>query len=224
MGEYYDWVNADKKEYLCPNDFHLGNKRLESMYRENNLLRALRELLATQWKGCRIIFLGDECSAPEGIAEDLFQLFLKHTEEIGYPGDLFDTICESYRNVSCLFKAAEKEVRTEIGFYLEQYIDERFSLYNEYGIDVNDPFRGLFLREGKTFRYTLNHTKKIGYSFGKTKILYQDGTENEYSDPLPQLLGYGRCTDPGPWLGDIVGVADTLPPDYQLMSEIYLDW
>ena len=224
MGEYYNWVNVEKKEYLCPACFDYGNKLHETMYRENELLRALRELLAAEWKGCRILFLGDECSAPDGIATELFQLFLRHTEEIGYSGALFDTVCESYRNVSCLFKAAEKLVREEIEIYLDEENTKVFSHVNEYGIDVKDPYRGLFQREGKTFQYTLNHTKKTGYSLLKTKIYYENGTESEYSDPLPLLLGYGRCAYPGPWLGDIVGVADMLPPDYQLISEIHLTW
>ena len=30
MGEYYNWVNVDRKEYICPADFDLGNKLLES--------------------------------------------------------------------------------------------------------------------------------------------------------------------------------------------------
>lgn len=31
MGEYYDWVNADKKECIGPNDFDFGYKRTESL-------------------------------------------------------------------------------------------------------------------------------------------------------------------------------------------------
>ena len=30
MGEYYDWVNIDKREYISPSDFDLGNKIHES--------------------------------------------------------------------------------------------------------------------------------------------------------------------------------------------------
>ena len=41
MGQYYCWVNFDKKEYLCPADFDLGNKLHESMSADNALLRAL---------------------------------------------------------------------------------------------------------------------------------------------------------------------------------------
>ena len=25
MGEYYQWVNVDKKEYICPEDFDYGS-------------------------------------------------------------------------------------------------------------------------------------------------------------------------------------------------------
>mgnify|MGYP001772577394 FL=1 len=46
MGQYYCWVNVDKKEYLCPADFDLGNKLHESMSADNALLRALLELLS----------------------------------------------------------------------------------------------------------------------------------------------------------------------------------
>ena len=56
--------------------------------------------------------------------------------EFGYPGDAFDMILESYRNVSCLFKEDEEGVREEIGYYIEEYLKlGRLKYYNEYGID-----------------------------------------------------------------------------------------
>ena len=51
MGEYYDWVNVDRKEYINPNDFDFGNKKHESMGRGNVFLCALRELLSKEWEG-----------------------------------------------------------------------------------------------------------------------------------------------------------------------------
>lgn len=65
MGEYFNWVNVDKKEYLCPSDFDLGSKQLESVYRGNPLLAALHTLLADEWNGNHILFLGDECPVPD---------------------------------------------------------------------------------------------------------------------------------------------------------------
>jgi len=225
MGEYFDWVNVDRKEYLSPSDFDLGNKRYETVGIENDLLRALRDLLSDEWRGCRVIFFGDECEAPQSIAPGLFQTMIKHSEELGYSGEcLYDTICESYKDVAGLFKASEKEVRQEIGIYLEELKEGYLSAVNEYGIDVNDPYKGLFLREGKTFKYTINHTKKEAYSLDETKMYYQNGKRCKSVDPLPVLMGYGRSLDPGIWLGDIIGVDDVLPDGYTLLTEIRLDW
>lgn len=149
---------------------------------------------------------------------------MEDAEKLGYPGDMLDTICESYRNVSCLFKAAEEVVREEVGYYLDELRDGGTPPYNEYGIDINAPYKGLFIKEGKKFIFTLNHTKKCGYSLDITKIIYQDGSICEYIDPLPILLGYGNRMNPGPWLGDVIGVDDELPAGYSLLSEIHLDW
>lgn len=33
MGEYYRWVNVDKKEYICPEDFDYGSKFGASMHK-----------------------------------------------------------------------------------------------------------------------------------------------------------------------------------------------
>ncbi len=65
MGEYYDWVNVDKKEYICPSDFNLGNKLYETAFAGNHLLGALYSLLSSEWKGDSIIFLGDETNITE---------------------------------------------------------------------------------------------------------------------------------------------------------------
>ena len=46
MGEYYNWVKVDKKEYISPNDFDFGNKRTESLGKCDALIRALRDLSA----------------------------------------------------------------------------------------------------------------------------------------------------------------------------------
>lgn len=38
MGEYFDWVNVDKREYICSNDFDCGNKFHETMLKDSVLL------------------------------------------------------------------------------------------------------------------------------------------------------------------------------------------
>ena len=225
MGEYYNWVNVDKKEYICPGDFDYGNKLHESMTKGNEVLRALRELLSTDWSGCRILFLGDECAAPKNVAKVLFDTILNQNETPETTDYyLYDMIFGKYRNVSGLFKCAEAGVRDEIGFYLNGVADGDNSLDNEYGIDVNDPFKGLFFRDGKDFKYTVNHTKKIFYSSEETKFIMTNHPEYDFLDPLPLLLCYGRSATPGIWLGDIIGVSDSMPSDYTLQTEIVLEW
>lgn len=89
---------------------------------------------------------------------------------------------------------------------------------------INNPFDGLFFMTGKRHKYTVNHTIKIYYSLDETDILFQNHTKNDFSDPLPLLLGYGRIKEPGEWIGDIIGVSDQRPEGYSLMKEIYVDW
>lgn len=153
MGEYYNWVNVDRKEFICPADFDYGNKSHESSHRESDVLRTLRDLLDNEWKGCRVFWMGDECSISENIAPELFSVIAAHCAELGYDGDMFDTVCESYKNVSGLYKTAEKMVREEIGYFLEEIACGNRHERNEYGIDPEKPFDGLFLREGKDFKY-----------------------------------------------------------------------
>lgn len=225
MGEYYNWVNVDKREYLCPADFGQGNKLHESMYRGNSLLSALHSLLSNEWRGDRLLFLGDACEMPLHPNLEVLQILGRETRQY-QTGHYFDTVVETYRNVSCLFKEAEAEVRQEIECYIENIKNNGafFHYTNEYGINIEHPFDSLFLKCGKSFRYTINYTKKVYYSFESTKILYLDRSENTDSDPLPLLMGYGKKTSPGSWVGDRIGVADKIDSTYTLLKEIYLDW
>ena len=225
MGEYYNWVNVDKKEYICPGDFDYGNKFHESMHKDSVPLHALHSLLIDEWKGDRILWFGDECPVPEQSSNNVIRELYAQTKAFGYPGDAFDMICESYRNVSCFFREAEKDVREEIGYYLDEYRETgKLDNYNEYGIDLENPYEGLFLKTGRRYRFTINDTKKIYYALDETDILFQDHTKNDFSDPLPILMGYGRITEPGEWLGDLIGVSDQRPEGYSLIKEIYVDF
>ncbi|MBQ3666227.1 MAG: hypothetical protein II919_09005 [Lachnospiraceae bacterium] len=221
MGEYYCWVNVDKKEYIRPCDFDYGNKFHESMHKDSVPLHALHSLLAGEWKGNRIVWFGDECLVPKNSTNSVLQILYSQSVEFGYPEDAFDTIMESYRNVSCFFREAEKVVREEIELYRKEGTSED---YNEYGIDFENPYEGLFLKTGKRYKYTINHIKKIYYSLEETDILFLDHSKNDYSDPLPILMGYGRVTKPGEWLGDVIGVSDQCPEGYSLIKELYVDW
>lgn len=51
MGEYFSWINLDKKEYISPGDFDIGYKGYESVYINNALLCALKELMGNGMEG-----------------------------------------------------------------------------------------------------------------------------------------------------------------------------
>ena len=223
MGEYFNWVNVVKREYICPADFGFGNKAGESSYYRNDFLCALRELLSTEWRGDRIIFFGDEYNIEADTEYGILREFYKQTVQHGCPGDGFDVMCETYRNLSAQFKSAEKAVREEIQAYLEDSATG-YDTVNEYGIELEHPYDGLFTRKGHDYKYTVNHTKKVCYSLEETKIFDHNNYFREKMDPLPFLLGYGRTVEAGDWLGDVVGVTDEKPDRYILLDKIRMCW
>lgn len=221
MGEYFCWVNIDKKEYLLPSDFNYGSKSHESSHKGNPILCALAEMLSTQWYGDHIVFIGDEGSISSSILFPVLQTLNTQAS----PEHYFDYICENYRNISCLFKAAEEYVHESITDYLTDLRNSHLcACVNEYGIDISDPYAGLFQRTGMQLRHTVNHTKKVYYSHDATKILHKDGSVCDYVDPLPTLMAYGRSVEPGAWLGDVVGVSDAVPEGYVFLPTIQLNW
>ena len=223
MGEYFNWVNVDRREYICPSDFDFGSKYHESMHIGNTFLKALRTLLSTEWKGCRILFLGDEGENPGRSSTGVLASLQEQTELYDPKGHYFDMICETYRNVSGLFHEAESEVRKEISYYLEDYRQgPNNDLPNEYGIDIENPFKGLFLKTGRDFLYTINETKKVYYALGLTKVYGNTGIELLDVDPLPMLMGYGRVAEPALWLGDIIRVSDEPELEYALLEEVHI--
>lgn len=172
MSEDYNWVNVDRKEYLCPADFGLGTRRGESCHEKSPVLGALKDLLANDWKGCRIFWMGDYSSIPETTSSHLFNVMKADCDAAGYPGDMIGMVYETYKNVSGLYKEAEANVRREIGYYLDEIASGTPYGRNEYKIDPKDPFKGLFQRNGRSSKYVINYTQKTGYSLGRTHISY----------------------------------------------------
>ena len=221
MDEYFDWINIDNEQYICPGDFGQGNYRFDSSCRGNPVLRAVRELLANEWKGCRVLFMGDEKDIPEGTENSALRQLYDQTVQNGMPGKGYDTQVATYWNISGFFAAADFRVRGEIIKYLEA-LDRGDQPVNEYRVDVWDPFGWQLLREGLEFRFTLNHTKKAGYCPERT-VVFVNGEARRDMDPLPLLMAYGRTLRDGPWLGDIIGVSDELPEGYTEITEFHFD-
>lgn len=59
MGQYYKAINFDKGEFLSPRTFGCGVKLTESCYTRNDFVNALYGLIASDWRGDRVAFVGD---------------------------------------------------------------------------------------------------------------------------------------------------------------------
>ena len=128
--------------------------------------------------------------------------------------------------MSCQFKGTENEVISEINMFLgDRLHPSTFEYVNEYCVDPGDPFNGLFFRSGKPFRYIINETRKTCYSLDTTLFYGDNDMVYNDSDPLPLLMRFGRVSDPGLWLGDIILVADRIDEKkYTLLDRMRLDW
>ncbi len=223
MGEYYNWVNIDKKEYLNPGDFDLGNKLYESAFAGNHFLGALYDLISSEWKGDTIIFLGDQTNITEKDTNPVLRRLSAERQVWGQAGYDADYVFETYKCISGLFKAAEKDVRYDIDCMVKS---NDFS-YNPYGVKKEAPFEGLFLRESRFFRYTVNHSKKEFFDIENTRLTYTDweGNLTTRVNPFPLLMAFSgsendKCT--GLWLGDEIEVSDEKPfLGYKDMSSEY---
>lgn len=224
MGEYYSWVNVRKKEYIAPGEFDLGQKLHESSLDGNPLLSALYALLDDEWKNDPLIFLGDEIDITEKDLNPVLQELYMQIKTWGEPGYADDYVTDQYRNISGYFKSSEQEVRPEI----QAMIDDNDFEFNYYKVNPDNPFSGLFTREGKHYRYTINRTKKEFFDIERTpaiRIAYADRSFRHIC-PLPLLFSFGAHAEAekysGLWIGDNIDGCDSLPSeDYKDVSAIY---
>lgn len=207
MGEYYSWVNVDKKQYIQPVDFDQGSKMFESSSVDNPVFGVLSSLLANEWKGDHIIYIGDYATVPEKPDNETLKILVSGLYSYNVNTDIDGYITEVFQNVSGLFKAAEPNVRPDIEWMVEHDDFE----YNYYHVDRKDPFRGLFSRDVAYYRYVINRTRKEYFDTQNTREWHID------SNPLVILLGYGRNASfykyAGLWLGGEIEVSDDKPSE-----------
>ena len=65
MGQYYRVINIDKKEQMTPHQYDQGAKLMEHSYLGNSFVGAVTSLLKKEWKGDRVVWIGDYFDAGE---------------------------------------------------------------------------------------------------------------------------------------------------------------
>lgn len=212
MGEYFAWVNIDKRERLEMGALSGAFKKLTSCYVGNFEVDAVCTLLGGRWKGDTIAFIGDESTdywpdmSPEALRykEEESPVFLDYVEDF-------------YRDVVGDFKQAKGKTHlatTEVEV-------------------MKVPYTGSFDVDIVRYRYVINHTKKLFYDRKKTPII------GVASHPLSMEVSIDRF-DPMPglfskdsFLGMILNhdnpqfmvswVADFVEPSHNVPLGDYLD-
>ena len=59
MGQYFEVVNADKRQAICPHHYDNGLKLMEWAYDKNDVVMAMVNLMTDAWKGDRVYVIGD---------------------------------------------------------------------------------------------------------------------------------------------------------------------
>lgn len=59
MGQYFKFINFDKKEQVSPYDYDNLAKVMEHSYQGNAFIYAVEQLMKTAWKGDRVLYVGD---------------------------------------------------------------------------------------------------------------------------------------------------------------------
>lgn len=107
MGQYYKVLNVDKKVMLEPWSFDCGARLMEWSYWKCDMLLAMMNLMANEWKGDRIFVVGDyaEDDDPnetcyETLKNLIDELEIRDKQEDGYAVTVYGYASENFENVS----------------------------------------------------------------------------------------------------------------------------
>lgn len=128
MGQYYKVVNVDKQLYFTPREVgENGAKLMEWSYNGNEMVLALMNLLANEWKGDRVYVVGDYAEA-DNSKEPCYEAVkaLEGELKLAENGEV-NTICgyasEYYTNVSALTDKEDHGLRYIYNHKTKQFID-----------------------------------------------------------------------------------------------------
>ncbi|WP_102342752.1 hypothetical protein [Galactobacillus timonensis] len=226
MSEDCYWVNIDTLDFFDPFDLGYGPRITESCGPAIAPMRALYELIETDWKNSRLIFWSDQCP----ISSDTKNPALKELLKKNIPW--VDWVLDNGRNFSGQFKEADEDVKKMVESYLyDKEPPDEFG--KQYIFNLKNPMEGLFERTGKDIRYTINLSKKVFYDI-QTLGVYSyriDRNGPLEINPLPFLLGLsnrnplGDEHGIGPWVGDIVSVSNNRPDESFIeIHQMKIEW
>lgn len=130
MGQYYKIVNVDRKVYLSPHQLGCGAKLMEWSYWKCDMVLALMNLLANEWKGDRVFVIGDYAEDDDQ-TEPCYMVIKNLIDELGFRGQkidgydvtLYGYADEKFKDVSVLADTEDHGLRYIYNHDLELVID-----------------------------------------------------------------------------------------------------
>lgn len=203
MAVYYMWINFDKRQFLGSDPFACGLKVLESCWVGSDTTDAACSLLASDWNGDFVAFVGDEDDIDRPKLDEPIPIGWERMLEAAGPLP-YDYAEDWYDDIAGEFEVA----RGKTGWFsVEKGPDGDFG---------ERPYTGPFDRHITRYRYVVNDTKKVYYDRGA------DPASGDF-DPLPLLMstswglldieGEIYCSYDGIWMGDRITPANVAPSD-----------
>lgn len=215
MGQYYKFVNMDKKEVLYPDDYECFAKLMETSFFEGNTretngyMAAFCYLMETRWKGDQVVLIGDYADYyPNGKNENDFS-----------GAQAMATLYKKYPKLTADIPRAKRTKATGNIVFTPYFICEDHGSSKTASLDVENY---------KIPRYIINEAKKSYIDLDHMPTNWsakdKDGNEHEMKVfPLSLMIACGNGLGGGDYFGttgqDLVGqwILDT--PSIRLTND-----
>ena len=129
MGQYYKFVNIDKKE-ICDRNRH-GYKLMEHSYVSNDYCNDILRLLSNEWKGDRVIHVGDYAESTD--SSNTANIIEKLSKELGINHTIY-SYAEGFKNVT---SKSNSNIRYVYNLDKKEYVDLFKQPIQNFWIDKN---------------------------------------------------------------------------------------
>lgn len=214
MGQYFEWVNFDKHESVETWPWPNGQKLVESAYVGCEQTDAVLTMLAGEWAGDLVVFLGDYAGFEDETHPG------RREVELRLQGMCLDDYVLDCKDICGRFD------------YVGRHPEATYPVFGaEPGEEVERHYEGPYDVAIRHFRYVVNESKREYVDRARTAVCRIDGKTGRIVryDPFPQLmcsetLGLERPESEidGLWFGDVVRPTDERPGDgYTAVAQWY---
>lgn len=213
MSQYFNWVNFDKREIIADWPWTCGSGLRESAYVGCEKTDAVLTMLASDWAGDIVVFLGDYAHFENETDPNRREVERR----------LAGMSCEDY-----IYNCTDICGRFD---YTGDHPEVRYPVFSDDGSEEWVPYDGPFDVAIQGFRYVVNESKREFVGRTNTAARHVDDSTGEVVryDPFPELMcsqvarqGAARRGILGRWFGDVIRPTNEHPGDgYAAVAQDY---